>query len=1470
MSSRRNHLDRLPQVFRVLTWLTACCIVPLGAIENTRGADPLPDGQGQLLAGAYAKNINPRSMPVWVNGGIAGKQVDRIHDPLHARSLVLSDGKVRLAICIVDNCVLPLDIVDSAKQRVRDKIGLEASHVLIAATHTHSAVSVSGAHGTPVQEDYAAELPGWIADSIIEAHARMVPAKWGTATVTCDQYIYCRDWLMKPGKANSSPFSGRASDSVNMNPGYDNPNKLAPIGPVDTLVPILSIQDMEGHPISVLATFCTHYAGAPDLSADYFGVVCERLASSLRPGSPDAFVGLMSNSTSGNANCVDFSKPRVPFTHVDVGNYVAEKILSVVPGIEYSPKISLDAELNAIELAVRMPSESEVTTAKRYVESRFPDRLPTTLDESYARETVLLSQMPPVRKLNLQAFRLGDFLISANPCEAYNETGLKLRQSSPFRLTMNIGLANGHAGYIPPPELYQLGGYTTWRCRTSCLEEQAEPKMVEGLVRAIQTLHARFVTLANPGPTPPKIDSPVASSESLKWLETQPGFRVELVASEPQIVDPVSMQIDEQGRMWVVEMRDYPVEDATPKSRIVVLQDKDRDGFFESSQVFADQLRFATGVQPWQNGVLVTVQGQLLMLRDVDGDLKADVREVWIDGFSTGNPQLRANHPVIASDGWLYIASGLRGGKVTSSIPFANSESVALDLTGSDLRVNMHTGKIESIAGPSQFGLTFDRLGHRYGCSNRQPCFEILSERSELGMSPLAGLVGPLHEVSPGDVASRVLPLVNAWTTSNLHAGQFTAACGVLVTHSQHFQDTPFATALTCEPTGGLVQRRSFARRDGRSRVSDNPSDQEWLASRDPWFRPVDLFEGPNGDIYVVDMYRAVIEHPEWVPVELKKRPDERFGESHGRIYRVTRSNPKPDAPSAHTFEKTKPDIIAWLQHPDTWNRNIASRLFVEAMQRGRDETLIAKMREIVSTGDPSVSIGSVANISALLSTYHALDEATILSLLKSTDSARREVGWSCLRQSSQNWAGRWNEEAANAIAAPDVALDEAKSIAWFVATQVSQSDSSREAPNSRFIENSAKALLLHANEPHLWMAVTAACKNRLDALLASWMGSAGRSQESDFTAISREALTRLATRVAQQLSEVQLNELADGLANDAFVDATSATRRLPVLEGFVRSGKLSIAEGGRLEQSLLRAAISNTDAVGRAAISMLAGSKSNEAKRIALKLLGSTDSSIVKLAISTCSSHDTPEFKQWLLERFPSALPDIRQDIFAAIRSKPHRLESLVDQLESGAMSTRLLDASQIQNLKGVKDTAIGPRLTKLLAASVDSNRQKVIDDFSTHLATIQVDPKNNRGRAVFEKNCSVCHRLNSVGTSVGPDISDSRVHTFEKLLVSILDPNRSIDANYFRYMARTEDGKVVEGLLKDANAQTVTLQNQNGATTLDRSEIEELKSSGTSLMPDGIEAQIPVSEMAELLWYIKNWRYAAENVPANVSLAK
>ena len=984
--------------------------------------------------------------------------------------------------------------------------------------------------------------------------------------------------------------------------------------------------------------------------------------------------------------------------------------------------------------------------------------------------------------------------------------------------------------------------------------------------------------------------SPVSPRDSLRWMEKEPGFQIELVAAEPQIVDPVSMQIDEQGRMWVVEMRDYPSEDSTPKSRIIVLEDKDGDGSFESSNVFADKLLFATGVQPWQNGAIVTVAGQLLMLRDTDGDLRADTTEVWLEGFSIGNPQLRANHPTITADGWLTVASGLRGGKLTASLPFGNPTSESIDLAGCDLRVHLLTGRVESIAGPTQFGLSFDQFGNRYGCSNRQPCFEILSERSNLSLSPLSGLAPAIHEVSPGEASSRVFPLVNAWTTSNLHAGQFTAACGVLVTHSRHFPEAPYATVLTCEPTGSLVQRRSMVRLQGRSGIVEESSKTEWLASRDPWFRPVDLYEGPNGDVYVVDMYRAVIEHPEWVPAELKNRPDQRFGNAHGRIYRVSRADsPVSKTRSVSTADRllqpTAESLTAWLQHPDAWNRSVAARLVLEQFAAGSRDAMLEILREQILQPRSDLPVGATATACDLLASVDSLDEQAVRNLLQRDMSLLRTKAWIALSRSSSSASKPWIDEAIEAIENPVASLEERRAAAWYVASLQDRPNQSivQDSPQAkRFTEAAAKSVIANCQDNHLWMAVTAASRTHLDLFLSSYLSRVTDPSSSSDLAWDTEPVLRLASRFAMQSRPVEIANWVERCTQEIVSNAHPQRRKTcyAILGGIARVGKLKIEPDSPLERLVQTAAESDADTsdagtsdtvLRRAAISLLSASQSESSKAMALKLLATPDAGILKVAIATCAVHNTPEFSEWLLDRLPTALPDVKQELFNAIRNHPSRLAAMVERLEQKRLSIRVFDASQIQSLRSVRVEEMGTRLSKVFAESVNADRQGVIDLYSQGLVGSQIDPANNQGKVLFAKNCAACHRLDGVGTAVGPDISDSREQSFEKLLIAVLDPNRSIDANYFRYLARTQDGSVVEGLLKDSNAQTISLAGQNGiSTTIRRGEIEELKSSGASLMPEGIESQVSAREMADLLWYVKNWRYLADGVPANAVIGK
>jgi len=434
-------------------------------------------------AGAAIIDVTPTKLPVIVNGGMTERLAHKVVDPLHARCLVLDDGRTQLAIAVVDSCLIPRALLDKAKTKASKATGIPIERMTISATHCHSAPSVSPALGSGHEPDYADYLAARIAEGIAQAHQRLQPARIGWAVDRDPANVFCRRYLMKPGTARTSPFTGHTGDQCQMNPGYQNPDAVRRMGPVDDTVSVLSAQTLDGRPLALLANYSTHYAGAPALSADYFAVFAQKIGEKI--GAGEGFVAMMSNGTSGDANCCDFNSPRRKFDRFTVGEDTANAALRAYQKIEYRDWVPLAMAERRLTLKVRMPSKEEVAEAKAYIEANCKGRKPKTVTEVYAWETVHLGDMAPTRELRLQALRIGGLGITGIACEVYGSTGLKLKAKSPLKPTFNISLANGCEGYIPPPDQHPLGGYTTWRARSACLEPDAEPKIVACLLELL-------------------------------------------------------------------------------------------------------------------------------------------------------------------------------------------------------------------------------------------------------------------------------------------------------------------------------------------------------------------------------------------------------------------------------------------------------------------------------------------------------------------------------------------------------------------------------------------------------------------------------------------------------------------------------------------------------------------------------------------------------------------------------------------------------------------------------------------------------------------------------------------------------------------------------------------------------------------------------------------------------------------------
>ncbi len=470
----------------------------LGLSLSARAAAPVP-----LRAGAFAQDITPTAsqLPSPINGGMKGAFAKTVTDPMHARSLALQSGPTTLIFCVVDACMIPREICEAAKALASRATGVPASHLLISATHSHTCATMTPVFQSAADPAYLTTLPARIAESLIRAHANLEPAEIAWSKAPNADQVFNRRWLVKDGESYENPFDV-TTDRAWMNPGFQNPKVTAPAGPVDPDVSILAARaKSDGRPLAVLANYSLHYVGGlPAVSADYYGAFVRELTARLSAadarytGKP-AFVGLLSNGTSGNINNVNYAAPppprRAPGEQIAlVAKSVADTALQAYARLEWQSAAPFATAERDLTLAVRKPSAPElaraekiVATTQRDAEGQFSDR-----KAIYALESLALAAYPATVPVKLQVHRLGALTIAAIPCEVFVEIGLDLKATKLLTEHFTISLANGYNGYLPTPEHHALGGYETWRARSSYLEVDASTKITATLRDLLATV----------------------------------------------------------------------------------------------------------------------------------------------------------------------------------------------------------------------------------------------------------------------------------------------------------------------------------------------------------------------------------------------------------------------------------------------------------------------------------------------------------------------------------------------------------------------------------------------------------------------------------------------------------------------------------------------------------------------------------------------------------------------------------------------------------------------------------------------------------------------------------------------------------------------------------------------------------------------------------------------------------------------
>jgi putative membrane-bound dehydrogenase-like protein len=965
---------------------------------------------------------------------------------------------------------------------------------------------------------------------------------------------------------------------------------------------------------------------------------------------------------------------------------------------------------------------------------------------------------------------------------------------------------------------------------------------------------------ADPAAKPAPVRGPLSLEQSLKEFRITPGLRIELVAAEPDVESPVAMAFDEDGRLWVVEMPDYPSgppRGQPPGGRVRILEDRDGTGRYRQTSVFADRLLFANGLLRWRDGVVVTAAPQILFLRDTTGAGRADKREVLFEGFAAENPQLRVSHPVLGLDNGVYVANGLRGGTVRRA---GRPDTKPVNISGMDFRFDLVHDTCEAVSGMGQFGNAFDAWGRRFVCDNRHHLRHLVLEDRYIKRNPylaVPAVVEDPSELTEGPLSSggRVYPLSSNWTTSNLHAGRFTSACGVLLYRGERLPDECRRSAFTCEPAGNLLHQEVLRPQGASFRSRPARDGVEFLASPDDWFRPVSLAEGPDGALYVVDMYRAVIEHPEFMPPELKNRPDLVLGRDRGRIWRILPADAPPRPVKPRLGKAPTEELVRLLEHPGGWWRSTAQRLLLER----QDRAAVGPLKKLCASSEEPLARVHAA---WLLDGLGALGAEQVQGLLNHPHPR--------VREHAVRLAERW---LAQSPAVQDRVRGLASDLDPQVRFQVALSLGEWDDP--RVVEPLAAVARAGAEDPWTRLAVATAVPRRAGALIAALCGS----QEGQATPARLVLLRELATLVGGRGDAGEVAGLLDTLQH---LPGPDPSRRqmaglIGLADGMGRRGKQLSAFFAALPDSrkgagdvaarLLRRAAelatdSKRDVADRlTAVGLLAHAPWDTARPVLEGLLDDASQEVRLAAVRALAAQPRAEVAGLLLKGWRGYTPAVRREVSEAVLRQPDRILVLLQEVEAGRIKPADLDPQRSRQLMGHPRADVRERARKLLEHSLPADRKQVLERYRAALK-LKGDPQH--GREVFRKNCATCHRVAGVGVDVGPDVSDTRTKTPEQILLDVLDPNAAIDNNYLSYTITTKGGKVLTGLIAAETGSSVTLRRAEGQQDVVlRQDVEEIQSSGASLMPEGLEKSLSLQDVADLIGFLKNWRYLDGQVP-------
>jgi putative membrane-bound dehydrogenase-like protein len=983
----------------------------------------------------------------------------------------------------------------------------------------------------------------------------------------------------------------------------------------------------------------------------------------------------------------------------------------------------------------------------------------------------------------------------------------------------------------------------------------------------------------------------ISATEPDKALATftvQDGFRLELIASEPLVSDPVDACFDERGRMFVCEMHGYPYSQEPTRlypsgggkkdaGVIRMLTDTNGDGKLDKATKYADGIRWPTSVISYKGGVFVLAPPRLWYFKDLDNDGVADQRTVIYDGFSRDNVQGLANNMKWGKNHRIYLAGGRNPSKIT------HKGKQIITVGRSDFSFAPHDPTdVRPETGGAQFGHTFDDWGNRFVCSNSNHIQQIVLpyEFTTKSAIPFGGMI---RSISAEGAAAPVFRKSSAepWrivrtrrrvadprfkglpATERVAIGFFTSATGISVYKGNAWPKRYRGQVFIGDVGGNLVHRKILKPDGVHFKAFRADQNAEFIASTDNWFRPTNFVNAPDGTLYVLDMYRETIEHPYSISEDIKAFLDLESGDDRGRIYRLVHKDSKiPRVPVEDLSKLSLKHLVFNLGSPNGWIRETARRLICESDTV--PEIVLALRGYLESNPNPQGLVNALWCVRAKTDSLVTAEFATVVLVWaelarvveNSTDlGVRRQVlrvlGSTKRGTTSRSLLAGLVKIAGLSDSAPlrfeaalqlqRLPIDESKELQQLFVKLIRDSDS--------LVRNAA----LMAINPSL-------ARNNL-LLIAT--GNTPASVTSTVIRIAlSDSLPKHADEVFELLRKSPLNlrvllltEL-DSMAHKrgfSLSDAANIKSTNPKITRVLNPDQRSVL-AGHFEAMAITATDNKAQLSGRVlSVSGLSFAGADVLKKHVLVLVSPQVSEALQIAAVHSLLKSSSQFHDAIVERWKSLGPVVRAAFVERELQQIASTSRLLESVSKGDIPRTALATSSRQFLLNHANSKIASAAKKIYSGDLNPDRAATVRKFQKALELVgNVD----RGAMLFKKNCSVCHRVGKDGHKVGPDIVSVKNKSPSDLLISILDPNREAQPNFTSYTVITDGGRVLNGIISQQTATTLTLLRAESKTdTVQRSDIDQLVSSGKSLMPEGLEKEIKQpQDVADIIAFIKS----------------